>query len=1051
MRMKAITVICGSVFSGRSKQIQALVGGKKEQALLITPTRRLAQLREEQLIRETNLPGLWNRRSRELSEYAALLLERSGCPVRMATRLERNRIVWLALKTLADQEEIPEVSAGFVRHLLQVITSMKQNAVEVADLDRAIDNIREKHPFDRLVSKIYKAYQHELLQRELYDVPGLFWAVEQRCKEGLIALPEEEQWLLLDGFDDFTASQQRLLLALASLASGMVIGLNYDAEAPDLEELYALQRRWLEKFQQITDVQIVRCPTAPEKSRSAYASRYLFSQHTPPPPAETLSANVTLMPAADACHEIESIGRTIKSLLLNDALRPAEIAVAFPDMEQQAPLVEEIFTRFSIPVMMRTRLPLSRSRPAIFLLRLVKAVQEQSLQEFAPLLASPAFDRQDDSPQAVQSLVLLIRESNITGRLDESARALNYLQRLIEQKRDGNERSRLSQGCTPEAMQLLLERLDQIREFTPRLPAEGTFRLYSESLSTFLDLPGLNRDTETEPGNQEAIAALRRILAEMASPFYENQPVTFSDYFALFRMALSEESVCGRGRSGVFCCSLTDLRLNAFPVVFLGGLNEGALPGAAAINALYSDRDLARFRKEGLSMPGSSEHLQKQRLLFHHALCAAEKSLFVGWRNQDQEDREILPSPFAVELRELFQKAVPPLTVDEPAPDCFIADLHQVASPEDFRLSARYHQATIKSPSLCALLEPAQAMIEMEQTRATSKNFSVYDGMIESPELKADLLRRFGEKHQFSVSQLEEYLKFPFSFFTKYVLKIKETRYADGEITPLLRGVILHYALKLFYEVYRQKPANTLKNTSPEERSLLIQNSLDRAFEEQRFALSNIAPVVVALEKARLNLLLDQFIQEEAATEDSFVPWVLEYSFGTSSRPEQDPLSTALPFTYEVGEMQIMFAGIIDRIDKDNLNRLRIIDYKSSSAPTKKEIKEGLSLQLSIYAAAAEASFPGCSSVEGWYIPLLKKKPQEALFAGKESESLERNANAVAMISKAICGIRAGCFPPLPHQSLNLDYFTLPQAARYEAWRVAEKTDPFKENPTPVH
>jgi|LSQX01.3.fsa_nt_gb ATP-dependent helicase/DNAse subunit B len=1038
--MNVITVICGSVLSDRSARIQALWAKKHREALLLTPTRRLAQLRQEALVRQEELPGLWGERAFELSNYAAVLLERSGRPVQMVSQLERNRIVWLTLQEIVKTEEIPEISAGFVRHLLQVITSMKQGAVEAPHLEEAIRRSDEEHPFDFIVSRVYSAYQSALQERGLYDIPGLFWEVEQRCRDGLIHLPSDEQYLFLDGFDDFTASQQRFLLALAGLASGMTIGLNYDASSPDLKDLYALQHQWLEKFQRKISVQLLTRPSKEAKTCSEYGALHIFGRNPSVRAPETLQANMTLRACADARHEVESIGRSIRTLLVEGKARPSEIAVALTDMQQQAFTVEEIFTAFSIPFMMRTAQPLARSFPAIFLSRLVNTIQVRDFQELAPLLSSSALDRPDDDPRAIQALQLLVRESGIVGPVRERQAAFHYLEWLIQQKESGASRTRLSPGCTGAAWKLLKKRLTWLSRFAAALPSKGTFLLYSEAFSAFLDLPGLTQENTPGLDNKEAIAALRRLLAEMAMPYHGKTEVSFADYFAIFQMALENASQPGGGSggAGVFCCSPDDLRLNRFPYVFLGGLNEGALPRAASVNALYADRDLKRFRQQNLALPGTAEHLQRQRLLFHHSLASAEKSLALSWRKQDSDDREVLPSPFVIELKALFPDSAA-FQEKDPGPDCFIADFLSVASADDLIKTALYRGISFTTPELRALFKPLDAVLAMEKQRYSGRHFSAYDGLIRQEDLLSILRENFGDKHQFSVSQLETWLKFPFDFFRKYVLRIRETRIADGEITPLLRGIIVHDALRDFFSHYRQEEKNLLAFTSIEERTAQLRASLGQAFERQRTALQNLAPVLVEMEALRLETILQRFLQQEVESWSGFIPWELEYSFGHTPGASEDGLPHNPPFPFELGDETILFSGTVDRVDRKG-DGLRLIDYKSSSVPSKKEIMAGLSLQLSIYAEAVAQYFPDISCADAWYIPILKGVGREALMVKKAADFNLRKIQATQAIALAVQGIRNGFFPPLPHSALNTDRYPIPSAARYESWRIALKT-----------
>ena len=79
--MGKITLICGALHSDRSERINALWKDHGDAAILLTPTRHLARVRQEAYVRLNRLPGLWG--CPELSAFTVALLEQSGIAVRM--------------------------------------------------------------------------------------------------------------------------------------------------------------------------------------------------------------------------------------------------------------------------------------------------------------------------------------------------------------------------------------------------------------------------------------------------------------------------------------------------------------------------------------------------------------------------------------------------------------------------------------------------------------------------------------------------------------------------------------------------------------------------------------------------------------------------------------------------------------------------------------------------------------------------------------------------------------------------------------------------------
>jgi RecB family exonuclease len=169
------------------------------------------------------------------------------------------------------------------------------------------------------------------------------------------------------------------------------------------------------------------------------------------------------------------------------------------------------------------------------------------------------------------------------------------------------------------------------------------------------------------------------------------------------------------------------------------------------------------------------------------------------------------------------------------------------------------------------------------------------------------------------------------------------------------------------------------------------------------------------------------------------VPCHFETAFGNAPREGQDRLSQREPFILTIDGCEYRFSGKIDRIDL-NGSEARLIDYKTSSVPTPKSIKLGLSLQLTLYSWAVEDFLlPEYAVKEAYYIPLVKGKPRESLFEQKGADSAARQEVARARLAEAVAGIRSGYFPPQPDENYSDAQGSFHTAARYEEWRIALK------------
>lgn len=1037
--MGQITLICGTGFSERSDRIDRLWREHGEAALLLTPTRRLARMRQEAFVRKNQLPGLWGNRAYELTAFAASLLETSGTRVRMVSRLERQFMVRQLLEDLQTDTALVQYpcTPGLVKHVLRLITQMKQAAIEPARFRETLASGRDASDTDLYVAAVYEAYQKALVAGNRYDVPGLYWEADMLCRNGGARVPGGASVLLLDEFDDFTPSQQRFLESLSGHVSRMVIGINHNVD-PDQDGLFHLQERWVEEFRGRHGVEVVVCPSYPPRTAVHYAGASMFRCCVAQAPGD-LENNLRVVPCADAQHELEHIGRAVKGLLVKEQLPPSSIAVALADMPQSVAMLCSVFEGFGIPFRLQAPPSLFSSAPGVVLSRLFDLFPEWESQNLVGLLTTPLLGDEGEQRDAVMSFPLTARECGVMAGREAWRDALDTLKRQLAADPERTGRNGSPAGITPEGVALFRQRFDLFATFEDSLPEEGTVAAYARLCDAFLVDSGMAHACRDNAANAGALSALHALLQDFALGDLSSVVVTCEAFAGLLRDGMADSCVFVEGRpGGVYCCGIEGLRCESFSHVFLGGLNEGVLPRPAPRSALYSELDLVRLRRRGMDLAGRSEHTYRERLLFHHAVRAAQKTLTLTWRKQDKTGRESLPSPFLVDLMERFETDSG-VSGPDPGPDCFVPDEDTAASPRDLANVVIYRGNAALGSVFPVILDPIERRAAVESERNSTNPFDIYDGVIQAPDLKAHLAAEYGPETQFSTNHLESYLQFPFNFFLKRVLRIRETGEVEDEMDSLLRGVLLHDILHRFHRYYRGAALAGIPAGDAETCSKVMYNAIDESFDAHRYQLRTIPASILRVERRRFERALLRYLEHAGYLDADYAPCYFETAFGRVPKEDQDDLSRPEPFVMEVDGVHYRFSGKIDRIDR-NGDVVRLVDYKTGGIPAKKSITTGLSLQLTLYSWAVEQHLlPGVSAGSAYYLSVFKGKMREALLRGKQGESDEREATARARLTEAIAGIRSGYFPPRPDEDLDLNMVDFPSAARYEGWRIARK------------
>lgn len=1012
-----VSLYAGPVRSDRAAQLDALLVKDWGRALLVVPTHAHATRRRDNILRANSLPGAWGQPVMEITQFVQAILRGEGIAFRRMENFERRLTLENCLHAWKEEHAWADAllqRPGLINHLLRVIVDLKQAAIEPEDFAAALG--KDAAPVDEMVSLAYTAYQTVMKETASYDVPGLYWeaaAVAQRGKPQFFSSVDH---LLFDGFDDFTPSEFRLLKNLAPHFTHLSVGINLDERAKRAD-LYALPRRTLDLLRARFETTPISCRLEEPRGYAGFAAEHLFWRDEPLLP-DDLVADLRLLPCADERHEIETVLRAIKMLILDQGVAPDDIALVIPALNSSASRVMASATAFGLPLNISCKVPLTNTRVGALVRRFFEAGQEWSRDAVLEMLLSPVLSGDDSF--AACPLDLLSRKAQIVKGKAEWRSQLEKLRERYSRARDKDDADELPEripdavGCLDGALAQLTDMARAVDSF----PISGTLAAFAGALREVLDtwnwpaffasLPG-DAAREAERG---ALTAIRVTLgkvsahAELARQYARNEGVR-----ALLQI-LQESTVAAPGvRGGVHVREPSQVRNLQFDHVFFIGLNEGVLPSAAPLNAIYGEADIQRLKKRDLPLNGRDTHGDEQRLLFHHALATAQASLTLTWRVASG-GREATPSPFITEIESMFKGRG--VVGAAPGADSFLPSPGGVASAREAR------SAGVLTPPLRKVWPEGFALIDaaiaIERDRFSNDSFSVHDGVLDDADARGKLADRFDTGHLFSVNQVETYRNCPFQFFSERVMRIEDEEAPEAEFDPRVRGTILHDALQAFHQNYVGVPVSEIPAG---EGMKTMRASLDAVFEAQAWKSVAAPPGVLRAERTYLEMVLRRYFFVERAREDAplWQPRHFEVLFGPDRRGESGAFPDPFALATEGGP--VLFTGRIDRIDHTDGGTgdvYRLVDYKTGSTPAQKDIDEGFNIQLVLYALATEHNlFPGSMCEEAVYLPVGKEKRTEALFRNPKRGKpkwAERQEAATQGVVDALNGIRGGWFPP---------------------------------------
>lgn len=447
---------------------------------------------------------------------------------------------------------------------------------------------------------------------------------------------------------------------------------------------------------------------------------------------------------------------------------------------------------------------------------------------------------------------------------------------------------------------------------------------------------------------------LQESLKELAKP--EAQLLSKQAFIAEINEILALLTVPAQpGMGGIELHKPISILGTQYPYVFVLGSAEGILPKAIADDPILDFHSRKQLAKQGLEITTAVEFAQKETFYFYCLLGIPTESISFSYPELI-ERQPTLPSPYLTRL------GVKPTGVDT-LPLASIELARQVYLRQPSLL-------TLETSSLLLIPQITKAW-QVETQRESNSVSNEYGGVIGikiEPETKI-----------FSASQLTQLGQCPFKWFTARLLKLKELREAESDLSAAYRGNLYHRCLEL--SLAQIKTASDLAKFNQEQLAQVF------AVAEQELNLTQL-PGWEAQRQEHLELITLNLIATE------FLP------------PDREVIARETKFTTQWYGLQIQ--GQVDRIDRTTTG-LTVIDYKTSSS-TLAGVKDAtgkanIDIQLAVYQDAIAEQYPDEIIDAAAYYSLTlqknisrpKKDPTElAAFAEQVKSHLEQGYYPVA-------------------------------------------------------
>ena len=902
----AVHVLCGPAWAGKTRRLleryRACLADAPGGALWLGPTVRAVEALRERLLQET--PALCCPRLTTFHDVLQEIVRVNDPEARPLTAAQRRLLAEEVVAELAGGGRLSHFGGvsdlrGFTDGVLGLLTDLGRNSVTPEEFIQKAAGDKQ-----RQCARLYAHYHGELRRQNLHDADGVAVRACELLRQGLRRPLGDVRAVFVDGFGDFTRSQQEFLERLCEWAEELWVALPGEPDGRRAD-LFARPGATLERLRKL-GAEVVFLPSPPLRGRGAGGGGQVLARDSEPltPNPSPLStgergertarpaglvhlerqlfrplrsiepsddpAGLSLIEAPGVLGEARLVVRRIKTLLLDGAATD-DILVVLRDVSPYADVLTEVFDEHGVAVEVEGVEPLTRNPAASLLLRAVRLPDDDW--PFAGVTAllrntyfRPLWPEAAEAPDLQQKAEALLRLLAVPRGRDPVLRAV---QRWAERQQPGLEDEQAEESRRRRTHELAKECGNFIHRFFRAwddAPATAPLADHAAWLSCFAVDLGVTRSAAEDPRDAAALDQLGHVLGQWLEREERRHGRggrrTDRKTFLRRLSALAAESSLPRSPAGpgrVRVLSANQARHLDADHVFILGLGERGFPRLTPPQSLVDEQERQALQDAGLDL-GVGDLLPEEMLLFYEVAARARRQLVLSYPAVDERGQSLLPSSFLRAARECFRPDAVPVERQRMRIEGLYRDEPLSAAEYRVRAAAAWRSGGLHDPALPAelranLLDAA----DMVRLRIHEKQHNRYDGGFRDPRVIADVAEQFGPERVFSPTALEEYVDCPFKFFLRHVLRLEPLEDPSEEIEVTRRGQAFHRALA---RLHRKLKAAGAHGPADEVVGHATREMEEAVEEDVRRAPSSAAKELWRLEGLRLVKLAEKYVEQ---------------------------------------------------------------------------------------------------------------------------------------------------------------------------------------------
>lgn len=991
--------------------------------VLLATDRQINEFRNRLIASDPNRHVYFNVSFFTFYQLYSHILASAGQPTRELGQAARLRLLRMLAKQMAERGDLPTFEPiahkpGFVRMLADFIYELKGGLIDEETFTQAVNAVFEHpRPKDIEVVQLYAAYQERLREHDVVDREGAGWlALDELDENEHIAT--DVDLVVVDGYDQFTPLQAQFIALLSTRVPELMLTLTTVPQREhQMGRRFESARQTLSTTFEQFDIPLTQIRLTEQVERRHLDLQHLtadiFRAETTPTPS---TGGIRFVTAPDEAQETAAILRQVKHLLTEgiDGRVPApdDVLIVLRDYQRYRVHLQIIGESYGLPLAMHLGEPLADTPPIHALMNVLTLHSvDEHLIDFPRRLVLDALNSPYFSPAGLDEAAVAQLERISAAFAVTGGRAI-WLDALEQAKYprisgDDNQQREIPPLLDEASADALAHDLAAFFDaITP--PQQATVDAYIQWIEGIIGADP-ERDTDYEDDDEPAegvlkvittirhtptqarilghdIAALdvfKRMLRDLLSAQVliqtledASQPITWAEFFADLRTALSQQSIESRPSRGgrVLITTAADARGLPHAHVFIMGLSEGVFPARITEDPLYLDIERHQLKAYDVPLATTADRATDDSRFFE--LISLARDTLTLSRPTVKNGGPWVESHLWRAAAAVFSDSTELLRRGETRLGAipswrWAATVEEVARFTAHGLSNTPNSEAVKG-TYNWLLQNHQSLWDQivmgytaEFDRINRSIHSRYTGKISDPKLLEALQKRLGVNHSWSASQMNDYGLCPFRFFAQRLLRLEPLEEPAVGMDSLQLGLINH---KILERTYRQVAEHGLHINA---------DHLDQALG----IFEAVAAEVLPQAPRQFGFRASPLWQQEQVIIVDRLRKLVTYDFTgmNDNLKKMYPFQTRQPYALEplfgLGQKNlhirkpngdtIVIYGYIDRIDRLDDAHVLVIDYKTGTTKILlSELEEGRNFQIMLYLRAAKHLIEGRQQTE---------------------------------------------------------------------------------------